>query len=91
MNKLDILKSMIDEENYPYFEEEYLESRIAQIDMLEDITIESIARELCLLKSGIEELKIGDFIIPSPRKHFLVLANKYRNNHTGVVIRIDGR
>lgn len=83
------LKQMIDEENYPYFDDEYLFARLEQIDKEEGITLESIARDLCLIKAGIEEIKLGDITIPSPRKHFLMLASEYRSNMTGVTVRAD--
>lgn len=91
MSKLEKLKEMIDEENYPYFDDEYLQARIDQIGQVEGITLESIARDLCLIKAGIEEIKLGDITIPSPRNHFLMLASGYRTNQTGVVVRVDGR
>lgn len=81
---------MIDEENYPYFDDDYLWEKIDQMEA-EGVTIESIAKELCLIKSGIEEMKIGDITIPSPRKYFLALASGFRNNKTGTVVRADGR
>ena len=89
MTDLEKLKQMIDEENYPYFDDEYLLVRLEQIDKEEGITLESIARDLCLIKAGIEEIKLGDITIPSPRKHFLMLASKYRANQTGTVVRAD--
>ncbi len=89
MDNLAKLKQMIDEENYPYFDDEYLQVRIDQIGQVEGITLESIARDLCLIKAGIEEIKLGDITIPSPRKHFLMLASKYRSNMTGVTVRAD--
>ncbi len=90
-DRLNRLKDMIDEENYPYFTDEYLQSRIDQIGVEYGITLESIARDLCLIKAGIEEIKLGDITIPSPRNHFLMLASGYRQNQTGVVVRVDGR
>lgn len=89
MTDLEKLKQMIDEENYPYFDDGYLLTRLEQIDKEEGITLESIARDLCLIKAGIEEIKLGDITIPSPRKYFLMLANKYRANMTGVTVRAD--
>jgi len=89
MDNLAKLKQMIDEENYPYFDDEYLQARIDQISQAEGITLESIARDLCLIKAGIEEIKLGDITIPSPRKHFLMLASKYRSNMTGTTVRAD--
>lgn len=90
-DKLTKLKDMIDEENYPYFTDEYLQSRISGIDTEHGVTLKSIAKDLCLIKSGIEGVKLGDVEIPSPRNHFLMLASGYRKNHTGVVVRVDGR
>jgi len=89
MDNLAKLKEMIDEENYPYFDDEYLQARIDQIGQVEGVTLESIARDLCLIKAGIEEIKLGDITIPSPKKHFLMLANKYRDNMTGITVRAD--
>lgn len=91
MTDLEKLKAMIDEESYPYFTDEYLQARINQIGVEYGITLESIARDLCLIKAGIEEIKLGDITIPSPRNHFLMLASGYRQNQTGVVVRVDGR
>lgn len=91
MTDLEKLKQMIDEENYPYFTDAYLQARIDQIGVEYDITLESIAKELCLVKAGIEEIKLGDITIPSPRKHFLMLASGFRTNMTGTVVRVDGR
>lgn len=87
MTELEKLKSLIDEENYPYFTDEYLSNELNKAG----VTIESLARDLCLIKAGIEEIKLGDITIPSPKNYFLMLASKYRNNHTGVVIRADER
>lgn len=92
MTDLEKLKMMIDEENYPYFTNEYLQSRIDGIGVESGVdSLRFLAKDLCLVKSGIEEIKLGDIAIPSPRKHFLMLAQKYRNNRTGVVVRADGR
>lgn len=90
MDDLEKLKKAIDEENYPYFDDDYLQERLNNIDA-EGLTFNDLARELCLIKAGIEELKLGDIIIPSPRKYFLMLAIKYRRNRTGTVVRADGR
>lgn len=86
LENLERLKNLIDEENYPYFDDGYL---LEKLDT--DITIEKLARDLCLIKAGIEEIKLGDITIPSPKNHFLMLASGYRKNHTGVVIRADER
>lgn len=91
MTDLEKLKGMIDEENYPYFEDDYLQSRINQIGIEYGTTLKSIAKELCLVKSGIDEMKLGDITIPSPRNHFLRLASSFRNNMTGTVVRADER
>ena len=91
MTDLEKLKQMIDEENYPYFTDAYLQSRIDQIGVEYGITLESIARDLCLIKSGIEEMKLGDITIPSPRNHFLMLSSGFRTNMSGTVVRADGR
>lgn len=85
MKKLEKLKQMIDEEGYPYFEDAYLSTR------LEDTPIRDLARELSLIKSGIEGIKIGDIDIPSPKNHFLMLASQYRTSQTGTVGRADER
>lgn len=87
MTDLEKLKDMIDEYNYPYFEDAYLQEKINQMDSLQNLN--ELARELCISKSAIEEIKLGDISIPSPKNHFLTLASKYRTNHTGVVTRAD--
>lgn len=91
MTDLEKLKVMIDEENYPYFTNEYLNGRIAEIGVEYGVTLNSIAKDLCLQKSNIEEIKLGDIIIPSPRNHFLMLASQFRVNRTGTVVRADER
>ena len=91
MTDLEKLKGMVDEENYPYFDDSYLSSRLEQMETEKGITLNSIAKELCLTKSGIEEMKLGDITIPSPRNHFLGLASGFRSNKTGTVVRADER
>ena len=86
MTTLDTLKILIDEQNYPYFGDEFLQSRI---DLGGEIT--AIAMELCIQKAGIPELKLGDVVIPSPRQYFLDKASKLRTNLSGTVVRADGR
>lgn len=82
------LKIMIDEENYPCFEDWYLSERVNELKGSTD-DINKLARELCLIKAGITEIKLGDITIPSPRDHFLMLASSYRTNYTGTVVRAD--
>lgn len=89
MINLERLKSLIDESNFPYFEDAYLQMRIDEAG--EPLDLYSLAKELCIIKAGIEEMKLGDITISSPRKHFLALAQMYRGNLTGVVVRADGR
>lgn len=84
---LERLKRLIDEANYPYFSDAELQARIDEQG--EGIDLNSLAYELCLVKAGIEEIKLGDVLIPNPRKHFLSLASKYRSSRTGVVTRAD--
>lgn len=91
MSDFEMLKDMIDETNYPYYDDEYLLKRLEEIGAEYGVTMESIAKELCINKAGIEELKLGDITIPSPKNHFLTLASKYRTNRTGVVVRVDAR
>lgn len=91
MTDLEKLRRMIDEDNYPYFDDDYLGDKIDEIGTRKDITLESIAKELCLTKAGIEEIKLGDITISSPRKHFMMLASRYRGSHTGTVVRADER
>lgn len=91
MSDLDKLKNMIDEENYPYYDDYYLLAKLDEIGVDYGVSMESIAKELCINKAGIEEIKLGDIIIPSPRNHFLMLASGFRTNQTGMVVRADGR
>lgn len=86
METLAELKLLIDEQNYPYFDDAYLQARI---DLGGDL--QALARELCIQKSGIPELKLGDVTIPSPRQYFLDKAARLRGNLSGTVVRSDGR
>ena len=86
VTQLEQLKQLIDEDNYPYFEDAYLQSRI---DNISNANLLPLARELCIAKSSIEQIKLGDITIPSPKQYFLSLAHKFRTNHTGVVKRAD--
>ena len=88
MTDLEKLKGLIDEENYPYFTDDYLQSRLNAIEA-EGLTFNALVKELCIIKSGIEEIKLGDIVIPSPKRHFLILASQYRASHTGTVVRAD--
>lgn len=85
------LKDMIDEANYPYYDDVYLLKRLEEIGVDYGASMESIAKELCINKAGIEEIKLGDITIPSPKQYFLNLASQYRTNHTGTVVRADAR
>lgn len=89
MVSLESLKTMIDEYNYPYFEDGFLINQLDRVDR--DLSIEQLVRELCLVKSGIPEIKIGDINIPSPKEHFLLLAGNSRKNVSRVVRRADGQ
>lgn len=90
MEKLERLKNLIDEQEYPHFEDAYLLQRLAELETEYGASMEKLARELCFVKAGIQEIKIGDVTIPSPKEHFLFLAAGYRKNQTGTVVRIDG-
>ena len=90
MENLRRLKSKIDEENYPYFTDEYLQGRISDLKDFEN-EVDTLAKELCIVKSGIEGIKLGDIEIPSPKQHFLTLASRYRKSLTGTVERADER
>ena len=89
MSDLQRLRSLIDEDNYPYFSDAELQARIDEAGEEPDLL--AIARDLCVIKAGIEEIKLGDVTIPSPRLHFLALAAKYRRNLGGTVVRADGQ
>ncbi len=86
---LEKLKGLIDESNYPYFDDAYLQARIDELGEAPDLY--PLARELCMIKAGIEEVRLGDVVIPSPSRHFLALALKYRTNMTRAVVRADGQ
>ena len=75
MEELDKLKNMIDEYNYPYFTEEYLLAALEKVGSDANTTIETVAKRLLIKKSGIQEIKLGDVTIPSPRMYFLSLAS----------------
>ena len=84
MDKLAKLKTMIDEENYPFFTTTYLTTRLE-----EGTDINLLPRELCFIKAGIPGVKIGDIDIPGPKDHFLTLAKRYRVSATGTARRAD--
>lgn len=88
-SQLEQLKTLIDEENHPYFSDVYLTEKLKELSIGKDMY--NLARELCIIKAGIEGIKLGDITIPSPREYFLMLASQYRKSHTGVVIRADER
>lgn len=88
MTELEKLNFLIDEGNYPYFTTEQLEIYLEDVRTQEDLY--ALARRLCLIKTGIEEIRLGDVTIPSPRNHFLMLARSYRPNCSKVVTRADG-
>lgn len=85
---IDEIKDIIEEENYPYFTDDYL---IEKISMMKDK--DSLVKELLLKKSSIPEIKLGDLTIPSPSNHFLLLYKNYtlglRENQTRIILRAD--
>ena len=97
---LNKLKQLIDELNYPYFTDDYLTNRIGSLST--DNEINNLALELMIVKSGIEEIKLGDITIKSPSAYFTMLAGnmrnqidsaafKNRNSSTRRLVRADGR
>ena len=99
---LEQLKQLIDEANYPYFTDEYLQGRIN--GLTEEENINTLALELLTTKSGIEEIKLGDITIKSPSQYFIRLANnmsikiksdlmatKNANSKSRTLVRADGR
>lgn len=94
---LNRLKQLIDETNYPYFTDDYLESRINNLSA-DNIDMDNLVLELLIVKSGIEEIKLGDITIKSPSAYFTMLAenkrrqiNKNRKSSTRKLVRADGR
>lgn len=57
MINLERLKSLIDENNFPYFDDTYLQMRIDEAGEPPDLY--ALAKELCIIKAGIEEMKLG--------------------------------
>ncbi len=99
---LEQLKQIIDEANYPYFTDEYLQSRIN--GLTEEESLNTLALELLTSKSGIEEIKLGDITIKSPSDYFIRLAEnmsikikgdnmkaKHRKSKSRTLVRADGR
>lgn len=99
---LNKLKQMIDEANYPYFTDQYLTRRLDGLS--NDQTIDDLALELLMVKSGIEEIKLGDITIKSPSAYFRMLADdmrikiktnktidKNRKSKSRTMVRADGR
>lgn len=88
MNLID-LRDKLEEDEYPYFTDQYLASRLEEVG--DEDSYRALIRELLLKKSNIPGIKLGDVEIPSPKNHFLTLAFQYRKNMTGTVVRADGR
>ena len=82
---LEELKYLIDEANYPYFEDIYLIAKLIEYDN----DIKTLSKDLILIKASIPELKIGDITIPSPKNYFFTLYASTRENYTGNVGRAD--
>lgn len=86
IKKLNLLKKLIHEGSYPFFTDSYL---IEQIETGEDLI--NIAIRLCLEKSGIEEMKLGDVTIKSPRQHFLNVISELRGKMVDENLRVVTR
>ena len=65
MPDLDKLKNMIDEENYPYYDDGYLLAKLDEIGVDYGVSMESLLGS-CINKAGIEKW-LGDIIMPSPK------------------------
>lgn len=88
MISLKTLKDKIDEENFPYFSDDQLNERIAELNTGK-LTQNELIIQLLSIKSNIPEIKLGDVIIPSPRAHFEALIRRYRGNVSRKVGRAD--
>lgn len=98
--KLKLLKNLINEDSYPFFEDSYL---LELIENEKDLFI--IARNLAFQKASVPEVRLGDITIKPPKDYFYQIAasfrNKYLDEETGeiktrsssgkVVVRYDGR
>jgi hypothetical protein len=83
------LRDKLDEDNYPYYTDQYLTSRLEGV--VDEDSYRALIRELLLKKADIPAIKLGDVEIPSPKNHFMTLAFQYRQSMTGTVVRADGR
>lgn len=84
---LDKLKMILDEENFPFFEEEYLEERVEEINS--GASEKEVVSLLLEIKSGIPEFEVCGMKIPSPENYFLRRLKRYRTNYTGYIDRED--
>lgn len=71
--KLILLKELIDEQNYPMFEDQYLRFALeSEPDVL------ALARSLLIKKSSLPDIKLGDVTIKNPKDHFTLLLSQLR-------------
>lgn len=71
--KLQTLKTLIDEWGHPTFTDTYLASLIQQ-----DGDILALARTLLMKKASIPDIKLGDVTIKSPKEHYIMLMSQLR-------------
>lgn len=84
--KLILLKELIDEQNYPMFEDQYLRFALeSEPDVL------ALARSLLIKKSSLPDIKLGDVTIKNPKDHFILLISQLRrkmyDEHGNIVAR----
>ncbi len=73
--KLKLLKKLLNERDYPFFEDGFLLSLVSQND-----DVLGIAVRLCYEKAAIPDMKLGDITIKSPKDYFMSLASRLKNS-----------
>lgn len=86
---LEKLKDILDEENYPFFEDEYLLKKVEEYNQATEEERTKIILILLETKSGIPEFEVCGMKIPAPTDYFLRKMRSYRKNMTGYVVRED--
>lgn len=72
--KLNLLKELLNERDYPFFEDGFLLSLVSQND-----DVLGVAVRLCYEKAAIPDMKLGDITMKSPKDYFMSLASRLKN------------
>lgn len=76
MDSFDMLKFNLQEEKYPYFSEDELETLLETYPDVNQATYEG-----CLIKSADDSVKLGPITIPDNSKYWLTRAAHFRQKY----------